>query len=105
MKDQAQRVAVNGTTPGWWSVIGGVSRGPVLGTVLFNIFINDYDTGVECTLSKLFGDAKLGEAIDFVKGREASLRDLDRINCWEVTSHKKFNDKCQILRQGWCVPL
>lgn len=92
-------------TTGWWPVISGVSRGSVLGAVLFNIFINDYDTGVECTLSKFADDAKLEGAIDSLKGREASQRDLDRINCWEITNCKKFNDKCQILHQGWCIPL
>lgn len=106
VKGQDQRAAVNGATPVWWSVISGVSRGSVLGTVLFNIFINDYDTGVECTLSNLVGDVKLGGAIDSLKGPPyPSQRDLDRINCWEVTSHKKFNDKCLILHQGWCIPL
>jgi len=87
---------VNGITLGWWLITTEVLQGSILGPVLFNVFMNDFDVGLKGFLSKFADNNKLRGAVDSVK--HILQRALDKFENWAVSSCMKFNkSKCQIL--------
>jgi len=96
---QAQKVIVNELTSGWWTARIGVPQGTILVTVLFNLFINHLDGGLEGVLSKFAVGTKLGGAVvvDSIKDGDTLQKDLDKLESRTVTNHVNFN------KSGCCI--
>ncbi|KAJ7400527.1 hypothetical protein BTVI_104637 [Pitangus sulphuratus] len=79
---RAQRVMISGVESSWRPIVSGIPWGLILDPVLFNLFTNNLDKGIECTLTKFAGDMKLGKVADTPEGWAAIPWDLDRLESW-----------------------
>ncbi|PKU48591.1 rna-directed dna polymerase from mobile element jockey-like [Limosa lapponica baueri] len=97
-----QRVAVNGLMSKWRvTATSGIPQESVLGLVLFNIFVGNMDSGIECTLIKFSKDTKLCGAVNMLEGRDAIQMVLDRLERCASENLMKFNKaKYKILQLG-----
>ncbi|CAM4607019.1 unnamed protein product [Lepidochelys olivacea] len=97
LKDREQRVGINGKFSEWRGVTSGVPQGSVLGPVLFNLFINDLEKGVNSEVAKFADDTKL---LKIVKTK-ADCEELTKLSEWATKWQMKFNvDKCKVMHIG-----
>ncbi|KAJ7413648.1 hypothetical protein WISP_89255 [Willisornis vidua] len=73
--------------------------------LLFSVFINDTDSGTECTLSRFVGDTKVSGATDSLEQRDAIQRDPDRLEECAHENLTRFNTtKCKVLHLSQSNP-
>lgn len=83
-------------------LVSFIPQRSVSGLALFNIFLGNMDSGLECTLTKCPGDTKLYGVVSAMEGRDAIQEDLDRLRMWACVTLMKF--KCKVLHLGWGNP-
>ena len=83
LTERYQRVTIEGTSSDWARIEAGVPQGPVLGPLLFLIYINDIADNVSSTCF-LFADDSLllDEVISQIDTANKLNNDLDSISMW-----------------------
>lgn len=69
-----------------------------MGPLQFHIFINEFNNGGECTLSKSDDDTKLCGVADTLQGKARFQNDLDILDkCCANNQVKLKQHKCKVL--------
>ncbi|PKU40088.1 pol- hypothetical protein [Limosa lapponica baueri] len=96
-----QSIVVNGSMSRWRSEKNAVPQRFTLGPVLFNIFTNDRNVEIECTLSSFADDTKQSGAVDVPEGWDAIQRDLGTLEKWACVNLVRFHGaECRVLHLG-----
>ena len=76
-------------------------KGQHIGPVLFNIFINNINSRIKCTLSKFADHTKLCGKVGTPAGQDATQREPDKLKQQAQENLIKFSKtKCKVLNQG-----
>ncbi|CAM4382079.1 unnamed protein product [Lepidochelys olivacea] len=84
LKGREQRVGTNGKFSEWRGVTSGVPQGSVLGPILFNLFINDLEKGVNSEVAKFADDIKLLKIVKTKADCEELQKDLTKLSNWQM---------------------
>lgn len=99
--DRKQRVVINGKESSWCKVNSGVPQGSVLGPILFIIYINDIDEGIECKISKFADDTKIMNKVTSTENYQKLQNDINTLVDWADKWQMEFNiEKCKVLHVG-----
>ncbi len=99
LKDRKQCAVINGIESNWVPVTSRLPQGSVLGPILFTIYINDLDVGINNIISKFADDTKIGNSIISDEDSAILQADIDKISEWSEKWQMPFNiGKCQILQ-------
>ncbi|XP_014802626.1 PREDICTED: uncharacterized protein LOC106890991 [Calidris pugnax] len=97
-----QTVVVNTSMSKWGPETSGIPQGLVLGPMLYNIFVSNMDSGIECILNKFVDNPKLCGVVNTLEERDAIKRDLNRLEKWACANLMLYNKaKCKVLHVNW----
>ena len=103
LKNRSQRVSINNSFSTWEENIAGVPQGPILGPLLFNIFLNDIFYFENRSFLSNYADDNVlyafGSNLDEVK--QNLSQDLLKLSEWFYENCMILNpEKCHYMRLG-----
>ena len=92
LANRKQRIVLNGKTSEWGSVTAGVPQGPILGPLLFLVYINDLTDNLKCNVKLFADDTSLFTIVHNPDQPASDLNhDLDIIKSWAHNWRMTFN--------------
>lgn len=101
LKGRKQKVGIRGVSSDWADVLSGVPQGSVLGPLLFLVYINDLDFGIDNWILKFADDSKIFSRITGKCDHKKLQDDLNKLATWSETWQMLFNtSKCKVMHIG-----
>ena len=98
LQDRAQTVSIQGIKSSSIPVVSGVPQGSVLGSLLFLLFINDIDNGIQSSLRLFADDTILYREIWSKDDHNIIQNDIQTLFKWSQTWILDFNvSQCKVL--------
>ena len=92
LKNQKQRVVLNGQVSSWADILAGVPQGSILGPLFFLIYINDLSDGLSSNPKMFADDTSLFSVVHNVYDSCNDLNnDLNKISDWAHKWKMSFN--------------
>jgi hypothetical protein len=96
LKNQRQRVVINGVYSDWSSVESGVPQGSVFAALLFTLYINDLPDGISSLTALFADDTKLFRLLTTIISHYHLQNDIDILVNWAIKWRMLFNiEKCR----------
>ncbi|CAM5088479.1 unnamed protein product [Eretmochelys imbricata] len=101
LEDREQWVGINGKFSEWRGVTSSVPQRSVLEPILFNLFINDLEKGVNSKVAKFVDDTELLKIVKTKADCKELQKDLTKLSDWATKWQMKFNvGKCKVTHIG-----
>jgi len=102
LRERKQRVVVNGYCSDWLAVESGVPQGSVLGPLLFLIYVNDIEDGIESKVLKFADDIKILREVSTKVDVETLKLDLQAVAEWSTKWQMPCNiGKSSVMHFGY----
>ena len=99
--ERKMRVTIREKVSTWKEVMSGVPQGSVLAPIMFAIYVNDMDEGIDSYMNFFADDAKLLRKVKHSEDCEVLQKDLEKVWRWGKKWEMEFNiKKCSIMEFG-----